>query len=521
MRIRGFVCECFYKFIVALFIVMMSVILIIDLFFVHKLKCVKDFLLPNICLLFLGFVLVLGATFLYIKFIKHYVSKLTKKQCNCLLLIYSVSMFIMQIFVIQKAFFLTGWDAGLLRDTAGQVVQGLKFQSGNSCNWYFNLYPNNVFLLFIFTVILKLSAIIGVAPNLLLAVFGALSVNISIFLLIKIIGTITNNKHMCVLGGAISTVFIMFSPWIIIPYSDTYAMVFTTGVIYIYLKKNNMNQYLSAFLITAMSIIGYKIKPTVIIILIAIIILELLRVLFINKVDLKSIIKFCITIMAAVILCGTVVKMSNTYLEYEKNTDQEFPMTHFMMMGMNPVTRGIYLQDDVDYTASYKGLDNKKNANIKMIKERLKNYKVTGYCKLLMDKSLINYDDGTFAWAEEGTFYLQLNENNGRVATFLKNIYYTDGKYYEIYKTFMQMIWLTILFFTIFSLKNIIDYRQLAIPLTIIGITIFLFLFEARARYLFLYAPFYILLSVAGFYNIMCIRKIKEGTFDLLRRESK
>ena len=38
--------------------------------------------------------------------------------------------------------------------------------------------------------------------------------------------------------------------------------------------------------------------------------------------------------------------------------------------------------------------------------------------------------------------------------------------------------------------------------LTLIGLTIFTLLFEARARYLYLYAPYYIILAVIGIETI-------------------
>ena len=73
----------------------------------------------------------------------------------------------------------------------------------------------------------------------------------------------------------------------------------------------------------------------------------------------------------------------------------------------------------------------------------------------------------------------------------------------------MQSVWILILFFNIFSLKNIRNYKLLVIPLSIIGITIFLLLFESRARYLLLYAPFYIILFVIGMNNIINMVNIK------------
>lgn len=38
--------------------------------------------------------------------------------------------------------------------------------------------------------------------------------------------------------------------------------------------------------------------------------------------------------------------------------------------------------------------------------------------------------------------------------------------------------------------------------LSLIGVTLFVLIFEARARYLFIYAPFYVIAAVSGFYKL-------------------
>lgn len=40
-------------------------------------------------------------------------------------------------------------------------------------------------------------------------------------------------------------------------------------------------------------------------------------------------------------------------------------MTHFMMMGMNEKMKGVFLYEDVEYTTSFKGIDNKKQRILK------------------------------------------------------------------------------------------------------------------------------------------------------------
>ena len=215
-----------------------------------------------------------------------------------------------------------------------------------------------------------------------------------------------------------------------------------------------------------------------------------------RKVSRKSI----IAIVLSVLLFGIINNFSKSFLGYERNIDVEMPMTHFMMMGMNEKMKGVFLYEDVEYTTSFKGIDNKKTANIKEIKKRLNQYGVNGYLQLLIDKSLINYDDGSFAWGIEGNFYQKTISENKSI--FLKKMYYNNGEYYKYFESYLQSIWLLILFMSIFSIFKIRNHELLVINLTIIGITLFLLLFEARARYLFLYSPYYLLLFVIGTANI-------------------
>ena len=290
MKSKKKIYSLFYNFLIILFGLMMIGIVLVDLFVAGRSTRVQVRIHPlsNLSLLVIALFTLIVLIIFYKKLLKKYVDLLNKKQCSILLMFYFLVAFALQIFLIKKIFFLTGWDVGQLRCAADQAAQGLKFQSGNEYNYYFSFYPNNVFILFISTIITKVAYIIGMDSHLLLSIVGALSVNVSIILLVKIVGLITHNKHLCVLAIFISTIFIMFTPWIIIPYSDTYAMFFTTVVLYVYLNKDNLNKYVSAFFIVLFAFIGYKVKPTVIIVLIAIILIEVWKNLFnLKNIKLK------------------------------------------------------------------------------------------------------------------------------------------------------------------------------------------------------------------------------------------
>ena len=105
-----------------------------------------------------------------------------------------------------------------------------------------------------------------------------------------------------------------------------------------------MNKYIYLFLLTFFSFIGYKIKPTVIISLIAIIMVEIWNYLFSEKnANFKMTINKIFSIILAISLVGVICNLSKSYLGYERNVDVETPMTHFIMMGMNDKMKGCLL----------------------------------------------------------------------------------------------------------------------------------------------------------------------------------
>lgn len=504
MKSKKKIYSLFYRIINLLFVMMMLGILIINFFIGGKREYFtkKTFLSSNIKLFIIGFIILTFLTILYNKFIKKYIEKLKKKQMNFLLAFYFIIVFIMQIFIIKKILFLTGWDVLVLRESSELLVNGAKLNNGNGYGTYFMTYPNNLFLLFLYVILKKVALFLSINPNFLLAIVSAFSVNVSCLLITKIVYKITNNRNLSIVCIFFCTIFLLFSPWIIIPYSDTFAMLITTGILFVYLNKNDINNYVSVFLIVFLAFIGYKIKPTVIIVLISIVIIKLWKMVFSKKkINLKVILKRAFPVGIAIIFIFALNTFSVNYLGYERNTNIEMPMTHFLMMGINKERSGVYLDEDVLYTQSYKGLDEKKDANIKEIKRRLKKYGIDGYVQLLVNKSLVNYNDGTFAWGVEGNFYSQICAEDGKLATLLKNIYYSDGsgEYYAYYSTMMQGVWILLLVLSLFSFPYAKRYKITVLQLTIIGITLFLLLFEARARYLLLYAPYFIIVSILGY----------------------
>ena len=114
---------------------------------------------------------------------------------------------------------------------------------------------------------------------------------------------------------------------------------------------------------------------------------------------------------------------------------------------------------------------------------------------------MINYNDGTFAWTKEGDFFKEVKNNNSKLSILLKDYYYPNGKQYKIFTQITQIFWIIIItsIFLLYFVKN--NKRNIVIITTIIGITLFLVIFEARARYLYCYLPIYIVASIISMYR--------------------
>ena len=155
---------------------------------------------------------------------------------------------------------------------------------------------------------------------------------------------------------------------------------------------------------------------------------------------------------------------------------------------------------------SFRSTKERKEENIVVIKERLKEYGIVGLLKHQIKKTLVTYNDGTFAWSQEGNFYWRVNEEKSKIERFFRNIYYETGSNHSIFKYIVQGAWLTILVMqslNTFIKRKDMDNNVRVILLSLIGLFIFESIFEARARYLYTYVPIFIISGMIGLNGFM------------------
>ena len=66
---------------------------------------------------------------------------------------------------------------------------------------------------------------------------GIILIDLSGIIMLKTIDNISNKKALKFIGAVLFIVFIGLSPWFLVPYSDTYSLIFPISVLYNYTKK--------------------------------------------------------------------------------------------------------------------------------------------------------------------------------------------------------------------------------------------------------------------------------------------
>ena len=440
--------------------------------------------------------------YLYCKKVKE--KTFQKINMNRLVLVATIVLFFIELYICYNIFFETGWDSGAYIIPAARTLLG-KADVTSMNEVYFKTYPNNLFLVHIYYALLRINEKLGIFTGayqlMVIIVFNCAISSMSCWMIYAIARKHVSIKYS-LSGYILAIVLLGVSPWNVICYSDAIALFFPIFVIYIYAEER-INLYVKSFVILVAGYLGYCIKPQVAIVIIAIIITELLK--NIHKYEKPFWIKEGVVMVCSVALIAVIAGgLNNLYNTegFEQDKNRQFGLTHFFMMGLNPERGGVWSEEDVAISGSCKTVEERTKTNLEVSKQRLKDYGIAGYAKFLTKKMLTNHNNGTYAWGGEGNFYAAVPENNSRMSHFLKNIYYNDGKYYGIYSQIVQLLWVMVLvgvgISSILGLKRK-PYQsniQLILKLCIIGITLFELLFEARARYLYLYVPVYILLFV-------------------------
>lgn len=326
---------------------------------------------------------------------KFVIDKMNEKYLKILLIIGLIIFLILEIIPIVFLRVGYSWDFGTVMEAASDLAK-----TGTTDKmYYFKIFPNNIGALIIVT----LSMIIFLGNEI-----GAYVINVLFVFLAVLFGVLSANK----IGGkklAVNTILllIMCSPLYLytpIVYTDTLSICFPVIIFYIWLcikdeKKTNLKKfYFGWILLTVLACIAFAIKPVAAIIYVAIIIDNIFTEKKCFKEILLSIIVFILVISTYNYIAEKLI------IREDKNNDLAYPYTHWVMMGLNKHMSeggssygwGGYSEEDSIFTSSYSTYQEKKEANVEIIKERLNEFGISGYIKFLFKKFEYVWNDGSY-----------------------------------------------------------------------------------------------------------------------------
>lgn len=368
---------------------------------------------------------------------------------------------------------------------------------------YFAMFPNNLLLMLLFAAAIKLSALLGIANTMAVLTAGSMAaVDLSILFTCLCARKLWGPRAPWpVLFFGIPLCVLHYG--IVCPYSDTFGMLFLTSLLTLYLHMPQKTRPALAVsgLMGLLALLGYKIKPQTIIILLAAALAELFfarltkaRLLHLGK----RLLCFILGVILAATAFGAIAQAATgRFLPAGMKEKREIPFTHFLMMGCNAETLGKYNTEDYEATLSHETKREKIQYNLQTTVQRLKAMGPAGYASFLAEKGRT-----VFASIYMGMWVARPFCRADPLSTALQETFCEGGSAFPVYLQFQQALWVLLLLLWLLPLilcpQSFRNKPGTVLRLEIMGYTAFQLLFETGARYRFHQLPVFILLGVWG-----------------------
>lgn len=492
--------------ITALFTALLALVLCVVLlcFAGTEFACKRPFVLPQWAMLLIGAAVLGGLTLL----VRRGEARVPKRPwlAPCLA---GLALLGVQLVLCFHAYFITGWDVRGITESAYAIAGGeADIHAG-----YLSMYPNNIPLVLIFAAVIRVVRLLLGNPGLDRCIYVLIALQcvlntLTALLLWRIAAHETGSRRFAWCVAAVYAVLAGLSPWLMIPYSDSMALLFPTAVVAVQQAHGEGRMGWSAWPITGLiAALGYLIKPQAAIAAIAVALLALLWP-GLQGGWARTWAKLGCMALAFALLAGPVRQMAVQASPIDVKPERKMGMAHFVMMGLNEETNGIYDYDDVVLSCSAATPEERRALELEEIGRRLSGMTAGELIEHLKKKTLTNFADGTFAWGCEGNFYArQLEDKDALLSPFLKSLTDTGSPRFLYLLTVTHCIWLAVLLGCALCGVRVLSAgvkAESVLPvmmLSLVGLMAFEWIFEARARYLFLYVPFFVMLGMMGWHG--------------------
>ncbi len=470
---------------------------------------------PDLLLLLAALAAVLAGT----AAIRRFRAPLGKRFAGLSPALFFFFFFLAQVYICYNCYFETGWDVKTVLSTAVSLADDFPMDSEGFPLFfiqYFQRYQTNILTTGLFSLFIRLSRYVGILDVEQSPYMAILTVQCA---LSSLTGWLV---YRCALrlwkrpsaAWAVSLLFcglVGLSPWMMIPYTDAMGLALPMLVLTLYVSMEDRRQLpLKWALMGLLAYWGFRLKPQSVICVIAVVLLEAAELLK-EKALLPALRRRAGSLLAfAAVLCLSALAFNLLLLPamgFAPEKESAFGAAHYFMMGLNDETDGAYNEADESFSAGFESRGERSRGDLAEAARRIGDYGPAGLLAHTAKKTLVNFADGTFAWGMEGSFFSQLTELKNRfVSPLLRAVYYQDGAYFSLFACFEQALWLFVLAAPLGLLADREarkDRTLRLLALSVLGLTLFETLFEARARYLYIYTPYFILLAAAGWRSLL------------------
>lgn len=429
-------------------------------------------------------------------------------RCNKkVLTIITISIFsfivIIQALIAFKFDFNFITDTAMINDQSLAIAKGIKNGIDTDIG-YFHYISNNNFIVLFLALVYKVLLFFGISDfTSVLAFFNAILIDVAIFIVYKTIelcfNKTTATKYMVLTILNPMNYFIIY--WV---YTATFSMPLLALAVYLSIsvwkssEDKGIKNYIKIALIAITGVVGFYLRPIVLIPLIAAGICFILFVK-INKTNIKRIgISLLVLIIVGVI---SYAGLHKTIYNFVPDTSAYFPVSHYVTLGLS--NNGRYSDDVVENSAKHKTTDKINKYNINQSKKLLKKLGFVGVSQLYLSKA-------DLTWAMDSDAYVGVTrqvENGGTIYNYL---FGDKSDFIMVYCQIFRI--LTLLFAAIFVviqfIRKKIDYCIL-VSITMLGAIVFYMIWEAKSTYSIPFIPLLLIMACLGIENTSVFLKKK------------
>lgn len=397
------------------------------------------------------------------------------------------------------------WDAGTIFSNAAGLATG-SIQTIDAD--YYSMYPNNITLTLVLAAYLSLLNQLGVTDLYLGGILLNAVALTSAVLLVIVVARKAAGTGTAIFSLLPCAVYLGLSPWISVPYSDTLGMPFPVLLLYLFLLSQQTSKPVVAYGIWfAMGLVaaaGFYVKPTIVFVLVA----AAVVMVFTMRPKSRDWRRVVVVASSLLLAFGTFaagsaaitasVAGSGTLSFDLNNNDREFPVTHFLKMGSTGL--GGFNGPDVIETKSIESVPDRFQNGIDVYVRRISDMGAWGYLDFLNNKGKAILGDGTFFNWGEGMARRPVELlAHDPLSRAIQNYFYYEGPHFAFLRAFWQSFWFPTLLLVaaplVFRGRSMILSEAVVMRVSLFALLLFLLFFEGRSRYLYMYAPFFILLA--------------------------